>query len=110
MTDAELGMRIRKIRKSLGLSQLDLATQCDMHPGYITNIELGKRSSTFATLNRIAEALNIPIGDLLSDDMPRLLDYGEKINRLIANVKTLNPDAQDALIEVIKMIRKNQWK
>lgn len=110
MTDAELGKRIRTLRKSLGLSQLDLATQCDMHPGYITNIELGKRSSTLATLNKIAEAFSISVSDLLSSDTPTVLDYGEKINRIIANVKTLNPDAQDAVVEVIKVIRKNQWK
>lgn len=59
---------IRKYRKMQGFTQQDLAEMTDMSREYITDIENESRNKhlTIAVLGRIAEALEIPIGDFFS--------------------------------------------
>ncbi len=53
----KLGARIRELRKSLGLSQEQLAELIDMDKPNLSNIERGKRFMTAETLEKIANAL-----------------------------------------------------
>ncbi len=58
---------IRKFRKERNLTQQNLADMTDMSREYICDIENESRNKhpTIAVLGRIAEALDVPIGDLL---------------------------------------------
>lgn len=60
----KLGNRIRELRKIKGVSQLELAYDMDMSMNTISGIELGKISPKIDTLKKIAEKLNINIGEL----------------------------------------------
>ena len=44
-TLTQLGMRIRYLRKQLGMSQLDLALEADVNKNYISDLERGMRNS-----------------------------------------------------------------
>ena len=57
---------IRRIRLEKGLTQQDLADMVDLSRDYIADIENDKRNKhfTISVIGRIAEAYNIPIGDL----------------------------------------------
>ena len=57
---ARFGLRIRQLRKSLGLSQEGLADLCGMDRTYIGGIERGERNVSFDNILRIAAALNAP--------------------------------------------------
>lgn len=46
-----------ELRKSAGLSQEQLAFECDLHPTYISKLERGLKTPTLLTLFTIADAL-----------------------------------------------------
>lgn len=60
-----LGKHIRSIRKSSGMSQVDLAVRINNYAEQIGRIERGELNVSICTLKKIAEGLNIPLKDLL---------------------------------------------
>ena len=60
-----LGKRIKATREKRGLSQEQLATAADISRGYLARLEIGRHDPTVGTLERIARALRVKIGDLL---------------------------------------------
>jgi len=60
----QLGMRIRYLRKQLGMSQLDLSIESDVNRNYISDLEKGRRNPTILVLNKIAIALNTDLSNL----------------------------------------------
>lgn len=67
MRDNVVGDNIRRVRKSLKLTQEELALKCDLTQGYINFLENGKRGYTKKSLAKIARALNIHISQLFGD-------------------------------------------
>lgn len=64
----KLGDRIRHIRKSKNMTQLDLAGKMDNFAEQIGRIERGKQNVSVCTLKRIANALDISMKDLFDFD------------------------------------------
>jgi transcriptional regulator with XRE-family HTH domain len=60
----EFGLRIRKNRKSLGLSQEQLAHRSGLHRNYISDVERGRRNLSLDALLRLANGLSINIREL----------------------------------------------
>jgi transcriptional regulator with XRE-family HTH domain len=62
-----LGKRVQEIRESKGLSQVDLAGKMlgKFDTTNISRIESGRTNPTIFTLFRIAEALEIPLHQIL---------------------------------------------
>lgn len=56
-----IGRRIADLRKTRGLTQVQLAERCGMHQGHIARIELGKYSVGLDTLANISSALQCRI-------------------------------------------------
>lgn len=56
-----VGKNMATIRKQKGLSQEELAFECDLHRTYISGIERGVRNPTVVILDKIAGALKISI-------------------------------------------------
>ncbi|QIZ07624.1 helix-turn-helix transcriptional regulator [Priestia megaterium] len=61
-----VGDRIRKLRKEKGLSQEELAYASSLHSTYIGRIERGEKNASLESLEKIANALNEPIENLVS--------------------------------------------
>lgn len=61
-----VGKNVSKIRKLRGLSQEDLAFECDLHRTYISGVERGIRNPTVVVLDKVAKALKVDAADLLS--------------------------------------------
>ena len=59
-----LGQEIAKQRKTLGLTQLDLASMVNMEKPSITRLEKGRTNPTSLTLLKVSTALNISISKL----------------------------------------------
>ncbi|USY19685.1 helix-turn-helix domain-containing protein [Nocardiopsis exhalans] len=55
-----IGPAIRAIRRSQGVTQLDLADRAGVSGPYLTNIESGVKQPSFDTALRIAHALGVP--------------------------------------------------
>lgn len=62
-----LGERVQQLRESKGLSQVDLAGKMigKFDTTNISRIESGRTNPTIFTLFRIAEALEIPLNEIL---------------------------------------------
>lgn len=60
-----VGEHIRKARKDAGLTQNQLAARLAISYVNISQLERGERNPGVETLQRIADALDIPVGELL---------------------------------------------
>jgi transcriptional regulator with XRE-family HTH domain len=58
--------RIRELRTEKGLTQVRLAVAADMNPATLNRIEQGKANPNLKTLERLADALGVEVGDLFS--------------------------------------------
>lgn len=61
----QLGLNLRALRKSRGLSQERFALEYDIDRTYVSGIERGKRNPTVTVLGRLADALGVDIHELL---------------------------------------------
>ena len=59
-----VGQRIRNYRIRLELSQEKLAELSGVHPTYIGQLERGEKNATLESIEKIANALNVPLSKL----------------------------------------------
>ena len=59
------GEKVREIRKEKGLSQEELAYKADLHRTYIGMIERAEKNITFLNIEKIANALEVNIKELI---------------------------------------------
>lgn len=64
---ADAGRRIREARAGQGLSLEQLARLTGISAPALSLIETGKRDPRLTTLNRIADALRVPLAALIAD-------------------------------------------
>jgi transcriptional regulator with XRE-family HTH domain len=57
----KLGVRVKEIRESKGLSQFQLAIEAEIPKNQVGRIERGEINTSIFTLKRIAEALKIEL-------------------------------------------------
>ncbi len=62
----QLGERLRELRLEKGLTQVQLAVQAGTSPGLINQTERGRRTPTLPTLEKLAAALDVEVGDLFA--------------------------------------------
>lgn len=69
-----LGARIRELRKARGLTARALAEKIGVHPQHLFSLERGRFRPSLETLEKIAEALGVTVGDLFAepDRKPKL--------------------------------------
>ena len=76
-----IGARIRRVRMSMKLSQIDLAHSAGVNQGYLSAIERGLKQPRKRTLDALSVALSIPQGVLIGGgrdhDSPQPLDTKE---------------------------------
>lgn len=63
-----LAKRVRRMRVARGWSQEVLADMAGLHRTYIGSIERGERNVSLDAMEQIAQALEIPLADLFSED------------------------------------------
>jgi transcriptional regulator with XRE-family HTH domain len=78
--------RIRACRKSLGLTQEQLAEYSDLSPNYIARIELGTKTPSVSTLFKIARALNANPADLVSEEPPAEPSYADQVAHALSGL------------------------
>jgi len=60
-----LGQTLREAREKRGLSQERLALEADLDRTFISSIEAGRRNITFASLLKVARALDLKPTEIL---------------------------------------------
>ena len=61
-----MGQHIRAIRESQRISQEQLAADAEIPYSSVNEIEAGKTNPTIASLMALAEALDVPLKDLVN--------------------------------------------
>ena len=67
----QFGQVVRDFRKSLGVSQEELADRTEIHRTYIGGIERGERNPTLLMIHRIAKALGVSPAEMLQGTQSR---------------------------------------
>lgn len=65
-TRKQFGSRVRKLRKKMGISQEELGFRARLHRTYIGSIERGEQNISIDNIHKIAKALKVSPGELLS--------------------------------------------
>ena len=63
---SDFGGLVRRYRLAVGLSQEALAERAEIHRTYIGGIERGERNPTLLMIHRLATALQVTPGELLT--------------------------------------------
>jgi transcriptional regulator with XRE-family HTH domain len=71
----EIGTHLKAIRENLGLSQDQVAANCDVTKGNISMIENGNKDYTITTLLELAKGLGKHPKKLLDEDFRFLADW-----------------------------------
>lgn len=67
-----LGPRLRRLRRDLGLTQVQMATDLEISPSYVALLERNQRPLTAELLLRLARTYKLDLGQLASDEGPQL--------------------------------------
>ena len=62
---SEFGLRVRELRLARGLSQDAFADLCGLDRTYAGGVERGERNLSLKNISRIAQALEVPISELM---------------------------------------------
>lgn len=102
MTDARMfytvAMKAAQIRKSKGLSQVELAELVGVEQPTISRFERGHDGITLGLVRQIAAALNVSLSDLFADDR------AEKEQELLAAFRALGPERQDGWLDIARAL------
>lgn len=105
-----VGARIRRRRKELGLSQVELADAANMNQGYLSQIETGRANPRRRTIDALAVALNLPQGVLIGGgtdhDTPQPLETHEV--SLFGSIPAGPPGESQEQLEMFPVLR-HQW-
>lgn len=77
----DLGLAIKQYRKLNNLTQQELAEKANISRSYLADVEKNRYNPSLDTLNKIAEALNIPLSVLLGEDN-KAKSFSDNLNKL----------------------------
>ena len=97
--NGEMGKRIIKRRKQLGLSQEQLAELADVSPQMISTAERGSKSILSENLYKISKALNVSADYLLSGEITEL-SFSEMYKRILKTPAEM----QEKIFQVIDIL------
>lgn len=99
----EIGLRIRRLRKESGMTQVELAEALGTHQTSLSQIERGIRGVGVRQILRLSKALRVPAEKLLvpagseASAPPR----NEKLLRRVRQLEKLPPEHQEAVVRMI---------
>jgi transcriptional regulator with XRE-family HTH domain len=105
----KIGSRIRKYRLQRNLTQEDLAEKANLHPTFIAHIELGRKVCSIKSLEKIANALKIPIHLLFTDPQkPSAKLYDSTTQKLISMIREESDYNKKLLISIASSLFKRK--
>ncbi|SCX99947.1 Helix-turn-helix domain-containing protein [Pseudobutyrivibrio sp. AR14] len=96
------GEQIKNYRINLGMTQNQVATELDVTPGYISNVENGRTAMSLRLLIYYSKLMGITLDELVGNIEP---DYKKSSidNALWAVIQTLDDEQKEKLIKTIKL-------
>ena len=83
-----LGVRIKELRKTRGLSQEQLSGKIDIDPKHLSRLEVGRSLPSLDTLEKLANALQVDLRDFFefAHEAKNTKELKEIINNLLKEV------------------------
>lgn len=81
-----LGENISAARRAIKKTQAEIAEQVGIDTVSLSRIERGSVTPSIATLDRIANALNVPLGRLFDGISPGVKDLSDRIASTLENL------------------------
>ena len=99
------GEQIKNYRINLGMTQNQIASELDVTPGYISNVENGRTAMSLRLLIYYSKLMGITLDELVGNIEP---DYKKSAtdNALWAIIQTLDEGQKEKLLETIKIWQK----
>lgn len=98
-----IGIRIREIRISKGMSQAELAEKAGLSLPVISSLENAHSKIWLVTFAKIAEALNVSADDILRLNTPSPSDsYPEELRKLLEGCSAAETEA---IIKIAKQVK-----
>lgn len=95
-----VGDRVRECRKSLGLTQEELAELASIHLTYVSHIESGKANASICVYRRISAALRMPLVQLVDVDLKRI--ERDELMKAVVEIKKLGKKEQKLILQAVK--------
>jgi len=95
-SDGELGVRIRRRRKAMGLTAKELARIAEVSASYVSQLEHGKQDHpSLEVLGSLARALGSSVSELLGDEATPAANAGGPVSPVLAaQAEELGLDAE----------------
>ena len=97
-----IGQRIRVLRKDAKLTQAQLSEKVNISVYYVGEIERSEASPSLTTLDDIANALGVTIGEMF----PSKQEIPSEIIKDITTMLTVKPPDVEDLILIRKMVKR----
>jgi len=100
---AAIGHRLAIIRRRKGFTQEQLAERVGLEPVSLSRVETGHRSASISTLSMIAQALGIPLADLVGveQEVPAP-ELSPEESELLRYFKQLSTSQRNTVLRVAK--------
>jgi len=103
--DAQVGGRIRAARELMGLSRERFAELCDISDSFLADVELGKKSLTVRTLNKICSAAKLSADYIVSGTAPDGTT-DDRYSAIVTMLKTVEPSRLQCCADMLALLIK----
>ena len=100
----EYGEQIKSYRIKLGLTQNQVATELEVTPGYISNVENGRTAMSLRMLIYYAKLMGVTLDTLVGNLEPNY-KMNALDNALLSVINELNDEEKEKLLKTIQL-----WK
>lgn len=118
-----LGMRIKNLRKKVGLTQKQLADKLNIAPSTVAMYEAGKRDPDTETLKMMSKIFDVTTDYLLGNESKVVTqehltnvnnrikaEFGENIKVMFHDINSFDDDEMEQLKFAIEMIKNSKRK
>ena len=96
------GEQIKSYRIKLGLTQLQVANELDVTPGYISNVENGRTAMSLRLLTFYAKLMHVSLDSLVGNLDPSY--KGNALdNALLEEISKMDDATKEKLLQTIKL-------
>ncbi len=96
------GEQIKSYRIKLGLTQLQVANELDVTPGYISNVENGRTAMSLRLLTFYAKLMHVSLDSLVGNLEPTY--KGNALdNALLEEISKMDDATKEKLLKTIKL-------
>ena len=98
------GEQIKSYRINLGLTQSQVASELEVTPGYISNVENGRTAMSLRLLTYYAKLMNVSLDSLVGNIEPTYKKNALD-NALMEEISKMSDETKEKLLKTIKL-----WK